>query len=195
MAGSAEEARRAAREILARREFRRPPRSPVRAAIEWVDRIFSRLLEAGGGSRVVGIIVAVAAAVVLVLLLVRFARTVQGDPGWGREGPDDTGRPAVDWRAEAEAHEGAGQWRQALRCRYRALVADLAARGLVEEVPGRTAGEYRTEVSRSVPGAAQDFAGVTALFERAWYGDGPTGAEESTLVRELADRVMQGAGR
>jgi hypothetical protein len=52
----------------------------------------------------------------------------------------------------------------------------LAARGLVEEVPGRTAGEYRREVGRAVPAAAADFAGATELFEVAWYGRSDTGA-------------------
>src|SRR4029450_4451834 len=60
--------------------------------------------------------------------------------------------------------------RAALRSRYRALAPDLASRGLVEEVPGRTAGEYRRQVGRALPEAATDFAGATELFEVAWYG-------------------------
>lgn len=196
MAGSADEVRRAAREILARNEFRRPPRSPVEAVREWVGRTFTRVLSAAGGGDVVGVVVAVLVAALLVFLLVRFARSVQADPSGGPEGPDHFGRPATDWRAEAAAHEAEGNWRQALRCRYRALVADLAARGLVEEVPGRTAGEYRAEVSVRAPGpAAADFAGVTELFERAWYGDAPTGPDENGRVRELSERVLEGAGR
>jgi hypothetical protein len=103
-------------------------------------------------------------------------------------------RSAAEWRAEADAQERAGAWREAVRSRYRALVADLASRGVVEEVPGRTAGEYRREVGRALPGAAGDFAGATELFEVAWYGHADTGAQQAAHLRDLTDRVLQRAG-
>jgi hypothetical protein len=74
-------------------------------------------------------------------------------------------------------------------------VADLASRGLVEEVPGRTAGEYRHQVEVNVPASAGDFDGATALFEAAWYGNRPTGPEEARRFRTLEGRVLAGAGR
>ena len=93
---------------------------------------------------------------------------------------------------EAEAHERAGEWKLALRARYRSLVADLASRGLVDEIPGRTAGEYRAEVAETVPGVASEFAGATELFERAWYGNRPTGADDAAHFRDLEQRVLTG---
>ncbi|MBV9410730.1 MAG: DUF4129 domain-containing protein, partial [Acidimicrobiia bacterium] len=96
-----------------------------------------------------------------------------------------------DWRAEAEAHERAGEWRQAVRCRYRALVADLAGRGILNEVPGRTAGEYRRELGDALPAASPQFAGATELFEGAWYGHRPTGEADAAHFRDLADRVLE----
>jgi hypothetical protein len=104
-------------------------------------------------------------------------------------------RGPAEWRADAEAAERAGQWRQALRCRYRALVAELADRGLVEEVAGRTAGEYRAEVAGAAPAVAAPFAGATELFERAWYGEAPTGQDEAARFRGLSDEVLSGVGR
>jgi hypothetical protein len=71
-------------------------------------------------------------------------------------------------------------------------VADLAARGLVEEVPGRTAGEYRRQVDAVVPEVAPAFDGATSLFEGAWYGGRSTGAEEAARFRELEARVLSG---
>src|SRR6266542_53909 len=71
------------------------------------------------------------------------------------------------------------------------LLAGLASRGVVEEAAGRTAGEYRGEVGRNLPGAAEAFAGATELFERAWYGRRPTGAGEATRLRDLAGRVLE----
>jgi hypothetical protein len=72
-------------------------------------------------------------------------------------------------------------------------VADLAGRGLLEEVPGRTTGEYRAELHASLPTASSSFRGATALFEGAWYGHQPTGAADTERFRELADSVMASA--
>jgi hypothetical protein len=136
----------------------------------------------------------VALAVGLVAFVVwRLAGDVSRDPGRGVSAHTARVRPAADWRAEAERHEQAGEWRKALRCRYRALVAELAARGLLEEVPGRTAGEYRTELGDSLPSAAPSFRGATDLFEGAWYGRRPTSETDAVRFRELADRVLAAA--
>jgi hypothetical protein len=64
---------------------------------------------------------------------------------------------------------------------------------VVEEVPGRTSGEYRGEVGRNLPTSADAFAGATELFERAWYGRRPTGADDAARFRDLARRVLEGA--
>jgi hypothetical protein len=104
-------------------------------------------------------------------------------------------RTAVDWRKEAERLEQAGEWKGGLRCRYRALVAELVERDILRDVPGRTAGEYRAELRDHAPGAAVPFAGASELFERAWYGDLPTGPDETERFRALADDVLVGSGR
>ncbi|MDQ1396649.1 MAG: hypothetical protein QOG64_1908, partial [Acidimicrobiaceae bacterium] len=187
--------RGAARQILSRPEFRRPGKSLQQRAFEWIrDRII-HILDAARPGTAIGLVVVAVGVVVVVFLVVRFGRTVQADPDRAVLVTSDVGRPATDWRAEAAAHEEAGQWRQALRCRYRALVADLAARGLVDEIPGRTSGEYRAEVAMSRPGAAEDFGGATDLFERAWYGSVDAGPDENERFRALADRVLVGVER
>jgi len=163
--------------------------------LDWIGRLFDRLTGAAGPGSVVGLIIVAAAVAVVVVLLARFARSVQRDRVSGVRVSGQVGRPATDWRAEAAAHEAAGRWRDALRCRYRALVADLAARGLVDEIPGRTSGEYRREVAASLPDAAPEFSDATDLFERAWYGAAPAGPEENERFVGLADRVLSGAGR
>jgi Domain of unknown function (DUF4129) len=127
------------------------------------------------------------------VLAARFSRGLTPSPEVAAAVPGGRRRSAAEWRAEAEAQERAGAWREAVRSRYRALVADLAARGLVEEVPGRTAGEYRREVGEALPAAATDFAGATELFEVAWYGRSDTGAQEASQLRDLSNRVLQRA--
>ena len=135
-------------------------------------------------------------ALLLAAVIVVSVRVGRGITAEGAERIVATGiarRTAAEWRAEAEGRERDGDWRGAVRCRYRALVAELAERGLVDEVPGRTAGEYRREVAGAAPDAAADFAGATELFELAWYGHGETDAAAAARFGSLADRVLTGA--
>ena len=158
-----------AKQILGRPEFRPSKRSWWSAAIHWVlaelGRLLDRLVGIGGGSGVgawVAVAVLIAIVAVAVMLAARYWAPLVRDPSRPLVDLAAThGRSAVDWRAEAVRHEREGRWRDALRCRYRALVADLAGRGVVEEVPGRTAGEYRSEMQARAPGVATEFAGAT----------------------------------
>jgi len=185
--------KRAVDQVLARPEYRHPGPSFVeriqRGVLDWLAGVLSGIVGSG-----VGAWIALAVIVALVALVVwRLAGGVSRDPGRGVAVSAGRLRPAADWQAEAERHERAGEWRQAVRSRYRALVADLAGRGLIQEIPGRTAGEYRAEVSDAAPAAAPPFAGATELFEGAWYGNRPTAAADAAHFRELADKVLERA--
>jgi hypothetical protein len=187
------QARRVVREVLARREFRPPDRPLFNRAMDWLLELVGRALAALGNSPAGGIVGLLLLALALLgvgLVVARFSRGMTRSPELAAALPAAARRPPAEWLAEAEAHEAAGEWRQAVRCRYRAVVAELAARGLLEEVPGRTAGEYRGEVGRGLPAAAADFAGVTELFEGAWYGRRATGAEQAAHLRDLSRRVL-----
>jgi hypothetical protein len=188
--------REAVREVLARPEFRPPDRPLLSRLLDWLLELVGRLLAALGGSGAGGIVGLVLLGLLLAgvgLVVARFSRGLTRSPEVAAAIPGAPRRSAAEWRTEAEGHERAGDWRQAVRARYRALVAELAARGLVEEVPGRTAGEYRREVGRSLPGAAADFAGATELFEVAWYGRSETGSREAARLGDLSGRVLQRA--
>jgi uncharacterized protein DUF4129 len=191
-----QQVREVTREVLSRPEFRAPERSLMERVIDWVLEMIGRLLAALGGSGAGGIVGLVLLGLILLgvgVLAARFSRGLTPSPEVAAAVAGGRLRSAVEWRAEAEAHERAGAWREAVRSRYRALVADLALRGVVEEVPGRTAGEYRREVDQALPDAAGDFAGATELFEVAWYGRADTGAQQAAHLRDLSDRVLQRA--
>lgn len=190
-----DEVRRIADEVLADPAYRwATPGMAVRArdwVVEQLAGLLARILSSAGGGPLGWAVVAVmvVVATVAAVHLVRSLRPDAGDPhgGSGLGGPR---RPATDWLADASASEAAGDWRAGLRCRYRALVAALAARGLVREVPGRTAGEYRAAVARAAPAAASDFDGATSLFELAWYGHADVGVDEVRRFEDLAARVL-----
>ncbi len=193
----ADRVREAIDAILARPEFAPEPRSWLERGRDLVLERLAELLQAmfdAGAGGVVGWTIVVVLALAAVLLALRFSRGLRADPTVAPDASRPPLRPATDWWADAAAHEAAGEWRAGLRCRWRALVADLAGRGLVEEVPGRTAGEYRQQVAAALPAAAPDFDAATALFEAAWYGEHPADAGQAERLRRLSDQVLAGAG-
>ena len=102
----------------------------------------------------------------------------------------DRSREPINWRAEADEHRRAGRYREALRCRYRALVGDLARRGLIDEIPGRTTGEERTQLRRVQPDAGTPFASAADLFDGAWYGHVAVAASDDELFQSFERDVL-----
>ena len=95
------------------------------------------------------------------------------------------------WRERADRLAAEGRFREALRCRYCALIAELARRGLLDEVPGRTSGDYERLVRSLLPEVAQQFASVTARFESCWYGHEPSSADEQGLFDQAARLILR----
>lgn len=195
MARDPDSIRRAAHDILAEPQFRTQPQSALERARHWVGQQVARALDdvLGGHLTVLGAIVLVAFVVALVALVVWAIRGRQGAVSAYGPPVSDVRRPPADWLAEAAACEARGDWRAALRARYRALVAELARRGVVDEIPGRTTGEYRAELTATVPRSAATFSGATDLFELAVYGHGEVGPGEAAELQSLADEVLAGA--
>lgn len=195
----ADEIREGAEEILRRPEFQPPSRSLYQQALDKIGELLGQAVDAVVGGTSGAVLAWLLLAAVVAALVYLVARGVQS--GRRRAGPasgplidvdGDLGRPFAAWDADAVRLESEGRWREALRCRYRSLIAALASAGVVDEIPGRTAGEYRTLVRGARPQIDESFAGATDLFERAWYGDEPTGPDESSDFRGLAERVRVG---
>lgn len=186
--------------ILAEPRYDRPPKSIPDRILEWfgeqIGKVLGSLVGSGAGT-VVAWIVVLAAIGVVVYLIVRFGRVGSlPRPDTSRRGVMvELSRTPAEWRREAEALEQAGRWREALRCRYRALVGELVRHNVIPEQAGRTAGEYVVDVGRTRPAAAESFAAATALFEAAWYGGAATGPAESARLQALeADVLSVGVG-
>ena len=107
----------------------------------------------------------------------------------------DRSREPTDWRSEAEAHRRAGRFRDALRCRYRALVGDLARRGLIDEIPGRTTGEERAQLRVVRPAVGGPFDAAADLFDDAWYGHAAVDVADDDRFQALEREVLAGVQR
>jgi hypothetical protein len=183
-----------AHEILGRPEFHRQE-SLVQKVLGWFgDQLAKLQFGLGGGPGFLGtlfallIIGAVGYAIVMLVRSLRF--------GGRRRRPtidltidEEERRAAADWRRDAERFEAEGEWREAMRARYRELVRVLVDDGVLADIAGRTTGEYREELARSRPATAAEFAEATDLFEAAWYGGRSTSEEQYRRFRTLAAAV------
>lgn len=186
----ADEARRRAEEILSGPEFDRYHAPPPGFSLPDLSR---------PASVVAWIVVAIVVAV-MVLVVIHLVRSLQREPAT----PEQTGvevslderrRRWRDWIGEAERLEAAGDWKEGLRARYRALVALLVERDAVRDLPGRTTGELRAELAERVPPASPPFSSASELFEHVWYGAVATGPAESQRFQALAGEVSERAGQ
>lgn len=181
--------------VLSEARYDRPPKSIPDRILEWfgeqLGRVFGSLVGSGAGTLVAWVLV-VGAVAFVVYLIVRYGRVPRVPRP--NERPSEVmvelTRTPREWRAEAEALEGSGRWKDGLRCRHRALIAELVRRGAIPDQPGRTAGEYVGDVAGTLPAAAPALAAATELFEAAWYGDLPTGPEEAERFQRFDAQVL-----
>ncbi len=193
------------RRVMERDEFRYDPSWFDRLS-DWIGRQLERLFgqqtagsasgaSFGGGIGAVLawilILVAVAAvAAVVAYVVLHRVRRVRPDDGPDTEIEIEHRRSAREWRDDAQRLEADGDWKGALRARYRQLVRTLVDRGQLPDVAGRTTGELRDDLGRSTPDASAAFDTACVLFELAWYAHVPTGPDESEQFRNAADEVL-----
>jgi hypothetical protein len=145
------------------------------------------------------LVIALIAAIIYAIVL--FARTRQ--PLRTDDGDDealpvseriiDHSRSPGDWRAAAAEHLAAGRFREALRCRYRSLVGDLARRDLLDEIPGRTTGEEREQLAELAPASSPAFSRASSMFDDVWYGAAPVSRADYDRFVAEEDIVLAGA--
>lgn len=196
-ATNADQIRRITEAVLSRQEFGEAQPSLFARALRAIGDFIAQFVElvgAGGRASIIGTLVLLAVAAVFVWAVVRFTRSVQTDPARDIAVAGEIGRTAAQWRAEAAVCAGEGRWRDAVRHSYRAVLAELATAGLVDEVAGRTAGEYLAAVEADVPAAAAAFRTVTRRFEAAWYGHAPTTRDDLEAFEAAAATVAEDAG-
>lgn len=174
----------------------------LQRVLDWVGGLLDDLFNVGvGGGGAFGggiggvvawLMIAAALAGIVAVIVVAIRQRVRSPRAESARGVAEVEhrRPASDWRRDAEAHEAAGEWKEAMRARYRELVRTLVDRRQLPDVAGLTTGELRGELAATTPAAESPFDLASALFESAWYGDLPTGVAENQQVRTAAAQVL-----
>jgi hypothetical protein len=109
------------------------------------------------------------------------------------------GRPrsAAEYRAAADAAAAAGDWDEAVRQRFRAIVRSLEERDVLDPRPGRTADEAAGESALVLTSAAPALTAAARTFDDVAYGslhvdaaaDGRLRDLDAALARTPATRV------
>lgn len=104
-----------------------------------------------------------------------------------RRGP----RPATadEYRAEAESLAARGEFKEAVRARFRAIIRELEQRAVLDPRAGRTAGEIAREGAAAVPTIGEDLRLVAGTFDRVWYGRRDAARADYVAVRDADERI------
>jgi hypothetical protein len=159
--------------------------------VEWVLEHISELFArtAGALSGPVGLAVLLGLLALVAVVVVR--RT--GPPA--RRAPTAGAlfaarrRSAAEHRAEADAAAARRDWRAAVVERYRAVVAGLEERGVIDPRPGRTADEAAADAGAVLPVVATDLDAGARLFDAVHYGNRSANVDDDAVLRRLDDAV------
>jgi hypothetical protein len=192
------ELRRRAEELLSRPPYAEDEPGILVRALGWAGDRLADLLSGGLGEVLslpfLPFLVALLGVLALGAVVWRLTRGLVVDRSVAEVPPEVTRRSAAAWHADADAFTARGERREALRCRYAALVVGLVDRGAIEDLPGRTVRELDDEVERAAPDLAADVRDAGHRFERAIYGQLPVTDEDLERVRAAARRAAPGRG-
>jgi hypothetical protein len=161
--------------------------------LNWVVRTISDAINALVGAAPGGIASVLALVAVIVVVVIVVTRRV------GRLRRSETAdvpvfvgrlRSAADYRAAADAAAAEGNWDEAVRQRFRAIVRSLEERDVLDPRPGRTADEAAAEAARAMPTCAQGLRAAATSFDDVAYGNRPRDLRSDSDLREL-DRQLQ----
>lgn len=102
-------------------------------------------------------------------------------------GPRPEDMTAQALLSAAAAALARGEFREALRLRFLALVKQLDLAGTTVQ----TNSQLMRQVRKAQPAAAAPFAGAVACFEDAWYGGLPCGADNYAELTTLAAEILR----
>lgn len=199
-----EEAQRRAVEELSRWRygFELPPwlTDWIRTLLRWFDTFLNRWLPepvrpGQGGSNPIVLVLVVLVLAGLILLVWRF-----GLPRFERRRRDaEVGASAEvsakQYRSLAEAAAASGDWRTAVRERFRSLVRELEVRTVLTPRPSRTALETAWTAGRVLPGSREPLLGCAATFGEIEYGDTVATGEHYRRLTEVERAVLAEADR
>jgi hypothetical protein len=154
---------------------------------------------ASHGITVVLIILAIFLLVVAVLLVLRWLgkprtakKSTESDKHKSKNADGQTEEfltGAARHRRDAELAAAAGDWAEAIRERFRAVIGTLDERGLLPERADRTADEAARDAGAILPGRGEALAAAARAFDEVEYGEYVGTAANYAVISEVDEAV------
>jgi hypothetical protein len=165
----------------------------IQKVLEWISDLLDGLVSPtsdgdAGLLILIGLIVLVVVVVLWRAGVLRTTRTTAAQTVFDTDKP----RTAAQYRAQAEQEATAGDYAAAVRSRFRACVAELTERTVLDERAGRTAYEAAADAARVVPELRETLQPAADVFTEVVYGNRPGTPERYSAVfaaDEAARRV------
>jgi len=189
-----DQARRLLEQELSGPEYQRQFTGPVREAIDrflhWLQEgaLNVGVIDIPAGPLAVLLLLAVAVTVVLLVVRPRLQRSGRSDQGVDIE----AGVTAAELRARADRSAEAGNYDDAARDRFRALVRGAEERALLGSSTGRTATELTEHLGRQFGDHAEQLRAAAGLFNLSRYGRQRLGRAQHQQLHGL-DTTLQTA--
>jgi hypothetical protein len=162
----------------------------MQKVLGWISDLFSNVAGQSPDGRV-GLVTLVGLIALVVLVVLWRAGVLRTTKTESRT-VFDTARPgtAAEYRAEAEASAARGDYAVAVRSRFRACVAELTERTVLDDRAGRTAYEAVADAGRAVPALQGPLQPAASVFTEVVYGNRP-GTPERYAVVAIADEAAR----
>jgi hypothetical protein len=156
----------------------------LQKVLDWVSGVLDRAVALAPGGVFGLVVIALLVAGVVALLVWRVGRP--------RRTAHDrralfVGRAlsAAEHRAAADEAAARGDWDQAVRHRFRAVVRSMEERDAIDERPGRTADEAAADGARVLPDVATELVSGARRFDEVVYGGRRAGPDDDAALRAL----------
>jgi hypothetical protein len=188
-----DDARHAAATELTNPGYQAAEPSLLTRALNWVGARILAVLDSisstvPGG--IFGLLVLIVVAVVLVVVIRLKAGKMVRSARREYQVFEGGARSADEHRRAAEAAAARGDFDEAVRERFRAVVRALEQRALLDSRSGRTADEAAADAGRLLPGCAAELREGAAAFDDVHYGGRPATAEGYRRLVELDGRCQ-----
>ncbi|QRP45016.1 DUF4129 domain-containing protein [Amycolatopsis sp. FDAARGOS 1241] len=159
----------------------------------WLGEKFSELLSSLSGvpGGPLGLLLILALVIVLIVVVRLRVGKVGRAAQAARQLFSGRRRSADEYRKAAEQAAARGQFADAVRERFRALVRGLEERALLDARSGRTADEAAAEAGALLPNLATDLAAGARQFDDVHYGGRPGTEAAYRALTDLDDRVRR----
>ncbi|TDD26988.1 DUF4129 domain-containing protein [Kribbella turkmenica] len=192
-----DEAAAEAAEELTKSAYRQSGDSLIERAIgtvvEWIADLLDSLSGASPSGHA-GLYLLIGLIILIAVVVLWRAGVLRTSHRQGKQAVFDTARPrsAAEYRTQSEQEAATGDYALAVRSRFRACVAELAERTILDERAGRTAYEVVADAAHAVPGLREPLQPAALAFTEVVYGNRP-GTPERYAVVVAADDAARTA--